>query len=216
MDDLRAVRDLDGPRERLDHLRGIGDRLRGLLELQGEASPLHVLELEIGPSAEIADAVDLDNVSMMEASDRLRLVQQPGDRVGIVRSLGQDHLQGTGSIQKYLSRPVNDPHPAPAQLAEDLVSRDAWQRALPGLRLRIAPGAVPGGARPVVERPVPQRRRGEFVGESRLGPVSFGRLERSGLLLRQLTANRPRRAVALMSCVPLRAAGIGPIVLVYH
>ena len=74
----------------------------------------------------LADVVDLDDVGMLQPGDGLGLAQEADDRLGAGVRAGQDHLQGAGRLRLEPSGQVDDAHPAPAQLAEDLVAR-GWR-----------------------------------------------------------------------------------------
>ena len=77
---------------------------------------------------------------MPEPGDRLGLGPEPrrGGRPGV--RPGQDHLQGAEPVQRELAGQVDDPHAAPAQLAEDLVS--GRPHRLTHRRAEVRPGQL--------------------------------------------------------------------------
>ena len=92
------------------------------LQARAQAPALDVLELNDRPPLEIADRVNLHDVRVAQPGDDLRLGQKPFDRFGPGILAGQDHLEGDQAVQAELARLVDDAHPAPAKLLQDLVT----------------------------------------------------------------------------------------------
>ena len=66
----------------------------------------------------LADAEDRHDVGVVELGDRLRLAAEPLEAPGVEVDVVED-LEGDVPPERLLDRLVDDPHPAPAQLAED-------------------------------------------------------------------------------------------------
>ena len=74
-----------------------------------------------------ADVVDLDDVGMADARERLRLAQQPGPHLGraaLERSAHHDELERDTTIELRVVRAVDDAHVAGADALEDDVATD--------------------------------------------------------------------------------------------
>ena len=79
----------------------------------------------------LADAEDRHDVGMVQLRDGLRLALEPLEALGI--ELGMvDRLDGDVPPERLLDRLVDDPHPAPAQFAEDAKLADPLRHE-PGL-----------------------------------------------------------------------------------
>ena len=163
MNDPLAVRLGDRTRQRLDELRRGRSGPGGAVESLVEAAAGQVLELEVGEAADRADVVDLHDARVAEPGDRLGLAPEPrrGGRGEV--GAGQDHLQGTAAVEGELVRQVDHPHPAAAQLAEDLVPR------APQLLERVAAEVRPRQRFTGVRRLVARRLAGRGP-----GPVAGG------------------------------------------
>ena len=72
----------------------------------------------------LAHLVDRNDVGMVELRDRLGLVLEPHQLRGRGELGRPDQLEGHQPVQRELTRLVDDAHPAPAQLVEDLVTGD--------------------------------------------------------------------------------------------
>ena len=114
---------MDGPRQGLDQLCRRTHRLGRALEVLGQAAAGHELEDKVRPARGLADIVDLDDVGMLQASDRRGLGAKAGQVLRAGLDPGQDHLQRHGAIETELPGLVDDAHAASSQLPQDLVAR---------------------------------------------------------------------------------------------
>ena len=153
-----------------------GSRPGGAVESLVEAAAGQVLELEVGQAADRADVVDLDDARVAEPGDRLGLAPEPrrGGRGEV--GPGQDHLQGASAVQRELVRQVDHPHPAAAQLAEDLVPRARSSSSAPRLRSACGSASLGCVAWLPVDSPGPGRPDADAYGSGR--PVRTGRRPR--------------------------------------
>jgi len=102
--------------------------------------------------------VNLDDVRVADTRDGLGLGQEPDRCFGARIRAGQNHLQGAGAIQQAVPGAVDNSHPAPAQLAEDVEPRNPRgnplgavdaKRIATGTRVRargriVGVGRIPG------------------------------------------------------------------------
>ena len=91
-------------------------------QLLVEAAAGTELQREEGTTLMLSDFVDLHNVGMLQAADRLRLGAEPRQVVGSGVGAGQDHLERDEAIESDLAGLVDDAHAAPAQLAQDFIT----------------------------------------------------------------------------------------------
>ena len=77
------------------------------------------------PSA--TNAVDRDNVLVVELRRCLGFVLEPLKLLGVEGGGERQHLQSHTPVQRDLVRLVNDPHAAPADLPNDAVVAEATQ-----------------------------------------------------------------------------------------
>src|SRR5262249_60165341 len=99
-------------------------RHRFAADLLRQASAVDELEREEGKAVALADLEDLDDVGMLEAGDRLALDAESFELVLAGMLAGDHHLEGDDPVEPGLPRLVNHAHPAPAELAQDLISID--------------------------------------------------------------------------------------------
>ena len=119
VDHAVAVRLLDAASQQLDEPGGLAGRPATAVEPGGEIAAVEVFQDEIRVPVLIAQAVNLDDVGVMEPGDRLAFGAETGHRHGGAVA-PEDHLERDGAIQRHLTRLVHDPHPAPADLRLDL------------------------------------------------------------------------------------------------
>ena len=88
----------------------------------GQALPLDEFERQVRPPFVLADLVDLHDMGMLEAGDRLRLAPEAVELSGRGVGTREQHLEGDQAVQPELPGLVDDPHSAPAQLGEDFIA----------------------------------------------------------------------------------------------
>ena len=160
----------DAARQRFDQLGRPPRRPGRAVESTVQAAAVDVLQLEEGQAVGLADVVDLHDVGVLQAGDGLGLGQEADGGLGAGMGAGQDHLQGAGAVQADLPGPVDDPHAAAAQLAQDLVAGDGGDGAV-GVSPESA-AAVAGG---VGVGQQADRRVGRLgAADGRLGPGALG------------------------------------------
>src|SRR5262249_22668365 len=71
------------------------------------------------------EVVDLDDVGVLKVGDHFGLRQEPQQVLLAGLSARQDHLQRHHAVESDLPCPVNHPHPAATQLAQQFVAGDA-------------------------------------------------------------------------------------------
>ena len=157
MDDAAGVGEVDRPGEQLDEMGGRPQRLRRPADLALQRVPVDQLQGEERPAGVLADLVDLDDVRVREPGDDLGLGPEPVVVAVVGVAAGPDHLQRDEPVQGGLAGLVDDAHAAAADLADDLVARDAdparggrrrgeRRRAGPQLRQRRVEDLRPGRA----------------------------------------------------------------------
>ena len=105
--------------------RGSGAALQPL----GEVLALDELHDEGADAARLLEAVDRGDVRVLELGEELRLALEAGEAVGVGgERLGED-LDRDLALQLRVGRAVDDPHPALAERAGDLVAAEAGSRA---------------------------------------------------------------------------------------
>src|SRR5262245_32986287 len=104
MHDAALMSEVDGTSEGRDEL---GGAVRGL-RLAGEpfiqAAAIDVLQTEKGRAAVLADLMDLHDVRMRQASNRVGFGPEQGAMSQVGPEACQDHLQGHQSVQAALTR----------------------------------------------------------------------------------------------------------------
>ena len=89
-----------------------------------QAAAVEQLQRDERQAVRLADVVDLDDVRMAQPRDRLGLDPETREVVGPRLAAAANHLHGDQAVQPEVPRLVDDPHPALAQLLEDLVVRN--------------------------------------------------------------------------------------------
>jgi hypothetical protein len=125
---------------RLDRLGHLGHQSRRLTRRQrracqppGQAAALDELHREVGPAVHVAGFVDLHDVGVTQAGDRLRLAQEPLEFLRLGVSAGQQHFHGDWSLEAHVPGLVDDAHAAAAQHFLHFITGDSRQV---GRRLR--------------------------------------------------------------------------------
>lgn len=91
-----------------------------------EAAAAYVLQRQERPALKCADFVDLDDIRMLEAGDRLGLGPETLQDLGIWND-GRAHLQSHQPVQLPMPGPIYDPHAAVADFPQHLVARHRGQ-----------------------------------------------------------------------------------------
>ena len=169
---------------------GVGHRLADLLEDREESHPVLVraparrqqrrqgaapdqLHRDEQPAVgEPAQLVDRDDPRVLELAADLRLLDEPADHLGVVAVLLPDHLDGQVAAEVEVAALEDRAHPAPGELADELVARRLARevghlgraRAGSAARRRRSPGDGRAGP-PRSHRPGPAGR------EAADGPV---------------------------------------------
>ena len=174
---------------------GVGHRLADLLEDREEPHPVLVraparrqqrrqgaapdqLHRDEQPAVgEAPQLVDGDDPGVLELAADLRLLDEPADHLGVVAVLLPDHLDGEVPAEVEVAPLEDRAHPAPGELADELVARRLARdvghlgrsgpdqpRVLGGLpemdaRAALDRLAPTGGARGGGSGPVPSSRR---------------------------------------------------------
>ena len=87
-----------------------------------ECRPLHVLHRDVVAARLLAGVVDRDDVRVVEFRGGLGLAHEVRDRLGVLgQRLGQD-FEGDQSVEHGVLDLVDDAHPAPTELPDDLVA----------------------------------------------------------------------------------------------
>ena len=94
MHDAALVRRVDGVGQRRHQGSRLASRLRNPLDLLGQVAALDQLHREVGPAVHVADVIDLHDVGVAQAGDRLRLAQEALQLLRPGVGAGQQHLQG--------------------------------------------------------------------------------------------------------------------------
>ena len=161
---------------------GVGHRLADLLEDREESHPILIgtsarlqqrrqgaapdqLHRDEQPAVgEAPQLVDRGDPGVLELAADLGLLDEPADHLGVVAVLLPDHLDGEVPAEVEVAPLEDRPHPAPGQLADELVARRLSREVG---HLRRAGPDQPRGVRRVPEmdasdrpdRTVPDRTR---------------------------------------------------------
>src|SRR5437868_5873369 len=115
---------MNGPRDR-GHDPDRGKRSDGFAILPvPERFALDQLKRNVLEPRVFPDVIDLHDIRMVNPGRSLRLGAKPCSVQGTGVRTGEDDLQRHQTIQALLSGLVNDTHPATAQLAKNLVTRE--------------------------------------------------------------------------------------------
>ena len=127
VNDAVAVRRVDGTRECQDHLGRWPDRLGLPLQVLREAAAGHVFHGEEGTAGGLADIVDLNDIGMPQACQRLDLGAKAGQVGGAGLEAGQDHLEGDFAAKTEMPGLVDDAHSPSTEQPQYLVTRNLGQ-----------------------------------------------------------------------------------------
>jgi hypothetical protein len=120
VDVLQAQRGLAHPVADAGH-----GRRRVAIEDALQGGPGHVLHHQEVRAAGVVGVVDADEVGVGHAGGGLGFAAEAGDGFGVHQPVLADHLDGDHAPLGEVTRLVDDPHPAAAQLLQDLVPGDA-------------------------------------------------------------------------------------------
>lgn len=222
VDEPRAVRVADGARDLPQHAHGAARRDAPRADLVRQRAALDEVHREEDGAVHLADLVHRDDVGMAQPRQRLRLLLEPPQELTEHEVAGAQHLHGDDAPQALLPRPVDDPHAAATELAEDLVvvrqprRRERRLLGLRGARPReqgrrrdharhvVGQDPVTGRERPRVEGLAAREDRAHLLRETPEGLAAVrgrgtGRAARAhGRCAREVAARSasPRRAVA--------------------
>jgi hypothetical protein len=146
VEDAALVRMMHAPRHLGQPARGdflvIRNPQSAIRNPPGEAAALDQFHREVVPALVLADLVDRDDVRVVEAGGRLGLGLEALDVTGRRELAGEDHLQGDGTVEAHLPRPVHDAHAAAGDDFQQFVVADVADR-----RPRHGSGGVLGAER---------------------------------------------------------------------
>src|SRR6266446_6261748 len=115
---------LPGVVERVRHMHGNGDGLRGLdaplaLEPRQGRFAIHILHRKIVDALALARRIHLHEIRVVERRRGLRLLTKAGDVFRIGGERGLEGLEGHKAIERCLPRLVHRAHPALAEAFDD-------------------------------------------------------------------------------------------------
>src|SRR3954447_326727 len=112
MDNAIGVRRLHGPRQHFNKLRRQTGDLRRAIEFLRQVAPCYILQDKIGPSRNITDIVNLNDIWMLQSCDDVGLVAKTSKL--LLASLGPilKHLYCHDALQRKLSGLEDDAHSA--------------------------------------------------------------------------------------------------------
>jgi hypothetical protein len=159
--DALAVRIAQRARRLGKNPAGLGGGQRPVLEQPvGQRLAAQELHCKICDLASLADAVDRDDVRMLEPRRDPRFAHEPLDERVVEGERERQHLDRHLAVEHELARPVDDGHAAAAELLEHLVFAD--QRRLDDVEIRRSAGGSRGADHGA-------RERGESVTATRTG-----------------------------------------------
>ena len=156
MNNALLMRMVHGAGEGLDELCPVPGRQGPVAAHLFEAGAVHEFQSEIGQAVVLGDVVNLHDVWMLQARDRLRLGMKGGPLLWAGMSSGQDHLQGHHPFEGRLSGSVDDAHAAASQLSQDFITGESRPR-----RQLSGEGRGTRGERRVIEGLI--RRKGKLA-----------------------------------------------------
>ena len=152
--DAVVVREL----ERVANLRHDGERLARLdapgVEQLAQVHAVHELHEEKVKPVRPPELVERDDVRVIELGQRPGFAREPfGKRRGVANA-GRQNFQRHDPIQFTLARPVDRPHPAPADQLHDFQLREFCRQF--GNRRRHEPRGRPGPRKRIGRHALPQ------------------------------------------------------------
>ena len=95
--------------------------MRPSRDQRGEGLAPHHLHGDEGHAVGLVDLVDDGDPGVGEGGGRASLADEPPEQVGAVGQVGSQDLERNLPAEPGVPGPVDDPHPAAAQLGDDLV-----------------------------------------------------------------------------------------------
>ena len=115
MHDTALMRRVDRFGQRRHACSRLMSRLRNPPDLISQVAALNQLHREVGPALHVAHVIDLHDVGVAQAGDRLRLAQEALQLLRPGAGAGQQHLQGDRAVKAQVPRPIDDAHAASAK-----------------------------------------------------------------------------------------------------
>ena len=106
----------------------------GMLRQRGPLDELHRVVLL---ALVLAHLVDRHDVGVVEVRRRLGLGVEPLDVTARGEAAGEDHLERDEPVERHLPRLVDDPHPAPGDLLQQLVVAEVADGRQFGVAVRL-------------------------------------------------------------------------------
>src|SRR5262249_46556367 len=100
-----------------DQAGGLARRQRCAGEPLCKTAAVHVFQRQKRPAFRFADLVNLDDVGVLETSDRLGLSMESSTFHRTTMHARNDHLEGDRPLEALLDGLINDAHAAATQLA---------------------------------------------------------------------------------------------------
>ena len=174
--------------------RAVVRRLRApeLLDPMAERRPVDQPHRVVMDAALAADRVHRDDARMAELRRRLGLHAEPGDLAGVDGGGQRQDLQRHATAQRPLDRLVHHPHPAAAELADDLEIADADRvRVVLGVGLVAGPGDLGEGLRGGLDQMQAPQAGAEPPGDGRVAADPLLGIDRpAGLGEREIGVER--------------------------
>jgi hypothetical protein len=144
VDDAVPVRVVDGAGDLFEARGGLARRQRAVAEHLRERRPGDVLHRVVRHAAVLAGVVDLHDVRVPQAGRRLGLPAEARRQLHPGAGGGRQQLQRHLAVQAFLTRLVDDAHPALAQHLQQLVAGDLRRGARRAGRVVPAEGGGDG------------------------------------------------------------------------
>jgi len=113
---------------RIQRVRDLDPQIQDLLQLHRlavdpllERLPLHQLHHDEGVALVLGDLVDHADAGVIEGGGGARLPLESLERLGVVRQLVGQQLEGHATLEAHVLRLVDDAHAAAAEPAQDPV-----------------------------------------------------------------------------------------------
>jgi hypothetical protein len=156
-------------RDLVDEADGLPGLERPFLDLIAQRLALHILHGDVGAIFAFTDFMDDADVRMGQRRSRLCLDEKALFELGRIHDVRRQELQGHGPLELEVLGLVDDPHPALADLLEDLVLAGDKRSGLQDVE-RGFQGLGDGSALSACTCPRPERS-GAVAAEFRVIPV---------------------------------------------
>src|SRR5438445_9894818 len=137
---------VDGAGERFHQVGSRGCRHRVANQITRQAASFHEFQRKEWSALVFPDLIDLHDVRMLQASQRLRFAAKSVELLWIQMRSTLNHLEGDPATELSLPRLVHDSHSAYAQDFQEFITGHAWQAGLP-LDRRTMRGPILGSNR---------------------------------------------------------------------